>query len=242
MMPLSLFASRSFSGANALTFFLYFSLSAILFFLPMAAISGWGESAAAISWVFVPIAVFLTLMSGPAGKLADRFGPAPLITLGASLVAAAFAGLALTAHRQDLWFEALPLMTLMGFGMGFVVSPLSTAVMTSVEDEETGVASGINNAISRVAGLVAVAALGGLAALVFGLQVSDTAAAGAGVSFGAVPDAGSVSEAAEAARVAASNAAFSAVAWVTAALAGLSAIIAWMTLEWRSGTPAQAEA
>lgn len=242
MMPLSLFASRSFSGANALTFFLYFALSSILFFLPMAAISGWGESAAAISWLFVPIAVLLTVMSGPAGRLADRFGPAPLITLGSSLVAAAFAGLALTAHRQNVWFEALPLMTVMGFGMGFVVSPLSTAVMTSVGDEETGVASGINNAISRVAGLVAVAAMGGVAAFVFAAQISGTDAAGAGVSFGAMPEAGTVSEAAEAARIAASNSAFAAVAWVTAALAGLSAVIAWMTLEWRSGRPEQAAA
>ena len=76
----------------------------------------------------------------------------------------AFALLGLTAPLHSVWFVLIPLVTLMGLGMGLVVSPLSTAVMTSVDDGDTGIASGVNNAVARVAGLVAVALLGAVVA------------------------------------------------------------------------------
>jgi hypothetical protein len=167
------------------------------------------------------------LLSAVSGGLADRFGTAPLIAGGAALVALAFAGLALTAPLENLWFGVLPLMTLIGIGMGFVVTPLSTAVMTSVEDSDTGTASGVNNAVARVAGLLAVAIMGGVAALVF---AHWTAGSGADLSFGRPPG-GALSPAVDALRHAATNAAFSAVAWGTAVLSAISAAIAWLTLE-----------
>ena len=125
----------------------------------------------------------------------------------------------------------MPLMTLMGIGMGFVVTPLSTAVMTSVGDGDTGTASGVNNAVSRVAGLLAVAIMGGVAALVFSRVVAGSG--GEALSFGRPPVSGELSPAAELTRVAATNAAFAAIAWCTAGLAALSAGIAWFTLEHR---------
>ena len=141
---------------------------------------------------------------GVSGGLADRYGPGPLIAGGAGLVAVAFAGLALTAPFENLWFGVLPLMTLMGIGMGFVVTPLSTAVMTSVADSDTGTASGVNNAVARVAGLLAVALMGSVAAFVFA-QV--TGQAGADLSFGRPAAPGSLSRPVEELRVAATNAA-----------------------------------
>src|SRR6202012_2595583 len=145
----------------------YFSLSAISFYQPMTLIAGWGVTPALVSLSFLPVGICLTLLSSVSGGLADRFGTASLIAGGASLVALAFAGLALTAPLENLWLCVLPLMTLMGIGMGFVVTPLSTAVMTSVADADPGTASGVNNAVARVAGLLAVALMGGVAALVF---------------------------------------------------------------------------
>jgi EmrB/QacA subfamily drug resistance transporter len=231
MMPLRLFANRAFSGANGLTFALYFSLAAISFYQPMQLIAGWGISPAQVAISFLPIGICLTLMSPFSGRLADKYGPAPLIAGGAVLVAIAFAGLGITAPLQNLWFAVLPLMTLMGIGMGFVVSPLSTAVMTGVEDSDTGTASGINNAVARVAGLFAVATMGVVVAVVFNQHVGGAT----GLSYGR-PPATPLAPDVEAARIAGTDAAFAAVAYVTAVLALLSAIIAWLTLEKKFGT------
>jgi len=228
MLPLRLFANRGFSGANGLTFALYFSLAATMFYLPMTLISGWGVTPANVSLALLPLGVLLTIMSTFSGKLADRYGPGPLIAGGSVLVALGFAGLGLTAHLHNLWFGVVPLMVLLGIGMGFVVSPLSTAVMTSVEDADTGVASGVNNAVARVAGLVAVAAMGAVVAFVFNRNFA--ALGGSGLSFGAAatPD---MTPELESARSVATDAAFSAVTYVTAVLSLVSAVIAWLTLE-----------
>lgn len=122
MLPLRLFANRGFSGANGLTFALYFSLAATLFYLPMTLISGWGVTPANVSLALLPLGVLLTIMSTFSGKLSDRYGPGPLIAGGSVLVALGFAGLGMTAHLHNLWFGVVPLMVLLGIGMGFVVS------------------------------------------------------------------------------------------------------------------------
>lgn len=230
MMPLRLFASKAFAGANLLTFTLYFALSAVLFFLPMSVVAGWGIEEAQLALGFLPLSVALALMSGPSGEMADRFGPAPLILTGSLLVAVAYAGLAIFMPEQDFWGRVVPMMVVMAIGMGLVVSPLSTAVMTSVEDADTGTASGVNNAVSRIAGLIAVAAMGGVAALAFSQGISDAGLAADGLSFGVAPEDADpdVLEA----WLAANNAGFIAVAWVTAALAALSGLVAAFTLRW----------
>jgi EmrB/QacA subfamily drug resistance transporter len=230
MLPLGLFGSRSFSGAQGLTFALYFSLAAVLFYLPMVLIAGWGATPAEVAFVLMPLGVALTVLSPFAGALTDRVGPGPMIAAGSLLVALAFLLLGLTAPLQEVWLVVLPLMGLFGIGMGLVVSPLSTAVMTSVEDHDTGIASGVNNAVARVAGLFAVASMGGLAALVFAGTLGD--AADVPLFFGLAPEI-ELPINVEAARLAATNAAFAAICYVTSALALLSAVIAWFTLERR---------
>ena len=123
-------------------------------------------------------------------------------------------------------------MALMGLGMALVVSPLSTAIMTAVEDKDTGAASGINNAVSRIGGLIAVAAMGSLAAWVYSTML-DTSVRPGIPGFGEPALAGLPPEL-DATRLAASDAAFAAVAWVTALLCLLSAVIAWMTVSGRA--------
>ncbi len=231
MVPLGLFRDRAFSGAQALTFALYFSLAAITFYLPATLIAGWGATPSQVSIVLLPLGIILTVLSPFAGKLSDRVGPGPMIAAGASLVAVSFLGLGLFAGTHSVWFVVLPLMVLFGLGMSLVVSPLSTAVMISVDDRDTGTASGINNAVARVAGLFAVATMGGLAALVFGQSLGGAVG---DLSFGAAVEGGLPPAA-----VVATDRAFAAIAYVTAALSLLSAAIAWFTLEHRkrrSGT------
>ncbi len=215
MVRMGLFRDRSFSAANTATFCLYFALSGILFFLPMTAIAGWGVSEIEVTLAFVPLSVFIGALSSRTGALADRVGAGRLIAAGSALVALSFAALALAAPHQNFWGHVFPAMVVMGFGMSAVVAPLSVAVMAAVDEDDTGAASGINNALSRIAGLVAVAALGSLAAATYG-------AAGGPASFGAVSEAEG--------HIGAGNAAFAAVAWVTAALAALSSCIAWFGL------------
>ena len=231
MLDLGLFASRSFAGANAATFCLYFALSGILFYLPMLLISGWGKSPAEAGFIFLPLSAAIGLLSGPVGKLSDAVGPRLPIAGGSLVVAIAFAGLAIATGLgyHGFWTGVFPLMVVMGLGMALVVSPLSTAVMTAVEDDETGAASGINNAVSRIAWLLAVAAMGGVVALSYN-GVGDGIAGFPGFGETAKqPLAADV----EARRVAASDAAFAAVAWVTAVLSLLSALIAWWTVPGR---------
>ena len=227
MLPLRLFASRGFSGANGLTFALYFALGGTLFFLPMTMIGGWGETPATVSLALLPMGILLTLLSSFSGRWADRLGPAPLIALGSLIVAVAFATLGVTAPLHNVWFAVMPSIAVLGLGMGLVVSPLSTAVMTSVQDSETGVASGVNNAVARVAGLVAVALLGAVVATVFQDRLGS--AAELSIFFGTMTTGLSASE--EALRLAATDAGFAAVCYITAGLSLISALVAWLTLE-----------
>lgn len=220
MMPLSLFRSRMFSAANAATFLLYFCLSAIMFYLPMLVIAAWDISPIEAAAAFAPLSVFISLLSKRFGRLADRIGPAPVIATGAGVIAVAYGWLALSVTTQNYWFGVLPPMSLAGFGMSMVVAPLSTAVMASVQDTQTGVASGVNNAVSRAAGLVAVAAMGGIV-------TRSYVNAGGTVAYGIAADIGG--------HATAMTAAFSTLAWITCTVAACSALIAATMGRHRSG-------
>ena len=224
MVELPLFRSRAFAGANLLTFLIYFALGGVLFFLPMALVAGWGLSEAAVGTVFLPFTIVMAALSGFAGDYAGKHGPRGPITLGALVVAIAFAWLAWRADVHSLAWTIYPAMAMLGFGMGMAVSPLSTAIMGAVDDAHSGEASGINNAVSRMAGLFAVAILGVLISIVFN-------AAGEGLppeaSFGDPLSAGT------AGFVAASDAAFAALCWTCSALCVGGAAIAWATQESR---------
>ncbi|MDJ1008578.1 MAG: MFS transporter [Paracoccaceae bacterium] len=213
MVPMEVWANATFLSANLATFALYFGLSAVLFFLPMVAITAWGISEAEVSLVFVPLTLFIAGLSSRFGALADRVGPGPLIAGGSLLAAMAFAAMGAVAPAGLFWTGILPAMALLGLGMSLVVAPLSTAVMGAVSGELAGAASGVNNAVSRTAGLIAVAAMGALAAAVY-------AGAGGTASFGAAGDG--------AAHVEASGLAFTTVALFTAALGAVAALIAWL--------------
>lgn len=167
MMPLGLFRSRVFSGINLLTLLLYFALGGAMFFLPFDLIRVHGWSATLAGAAMLPFAVIMSLLSGYAGKLADRFGARLSLSLGPVLAGVGLALLALPAPGAGYVDGPLAGMTVLAVGMTLAVGPLTAAVMGAVPQGHTGVASGINNAVARIAALLAIALLGVILSAVF---------------------------------------------------------------------------
>ena len=160
MMPLSLYRSRTFSGANLLTLALYFGLTGALFFLPFELIARHGYSAAKAGATLLPASLIMGSLSGVAGKLADRFGPRPMLTVGPILAGVGFGLLGAPWLGSGYWTGVLPAVLVLAVGMTIAVAPLTSTVMGAVAPSHAGVASGVNNAVARIAGLLAVAVLG----------------------------------------------------------------------------------
>jgi EmrB/QacA subfamily drug resistance transporter len=160
MMPPKLFRSREFTGANLLTLFLYATLAGCLFFVPMNLIQLHGFSATAAGAAMIPSVLLLALLSRWAGGLADRIGARPLLMIGPTIAAVGYVLFALAGADASYWSGFFPAFVALGLGMALTVAPLTNTVMSSVPREHSGVASGINNAVSEGAGVLAVAVFG----------------------------------------------------------------------------------
>jgi MFS family permease len=160
MMPLGLYRSAGFSGANLLTLFLYFGLGGAMFFLPFQLIRVHGYSATEAGAALLPFSLVMGTLSGIAGRAADRYGARLLLVPGPVIAGIGFMLLGLIRPGQSYWVGLLPATLILALGMTISVAPLTSTVMGSVEVRHAGVASGINNAVARVAGLLAVAVLG----------------------------------------------------------------------------------
>jgi EmrB/QacA subfamily drug resistance transporter len=170
MMPLQLFKNAMFTGTNLLTLFLYAGLGAGMLFMSLNLVQIQGYSQLESGLTFLPFTVMMITLAQFAGGLADKHGPRWLLIFGP-----ATAGLGLlilsfvkqTNGPADYWISFFPGVIVFGLGISFTVAPLTTAVMGSVSDQYSGTASGVNNAVSRVANVFAIAIFGALAVLLF---------------------------------------------------------------------------
>ena len=173
MMPLALFRSPTFSGANLLTFFLYGAFGGALFWLPFNLIQVQGYTATEAGAALLPAILIIFALSRWTGALIGRYGARLPLTIGPSIVALAFLLFALPGTEGSYWTTFFPAAVVLGIGMAITVPPLTTAVMSAVPQQQAGTASGINNAVARTAGLIAIAVFGVIVTTVFNRELTS---------------------------------------------------------------------
>jgi hypothetical protein len=253
MVPLALFRSKSFTGANLITLLLYFAMSGAMFFLPFNLIRVQGYSAMEAGAAFLPLSLIMGGLSRWTGGLFDRFGARMPLMIGPVIVSVGLVLLTLPGIGGSYWTTFFPPLVVLGIGMAISVAPLTTTVMRAVDDKHGGVASGVNNATARIAGMLAVALLGAAAMFVFRMSLEERAArlqlsgeAREALRFEAskladaqvpraVPSAKrrAVEQALHESFVQSCRAAM----WVSAVLALLSALTAWLTVDGKQSRP-----
>jgi EmrB/QacA subfamily drug resistance transporter len=245
MVSLQLFRSRNFTGANLLTLFLYASLGGLMFFFPMDLIQIQHYTTTQAGAAFLPFVAIMFGLSRWAGGLVARYGSRIPLTVGPLVAACGIALFAIMPQHGSYWATFFPAVVVMGLGMTISVAPLTTTVMNAVPDSESGLASGINNAVSRMAALLAVAVFGAILVTVFNHSLSqslDQLALTPGVR--AQVDAARPLLAAthnpnpivQRAIIESFVSGYHSVIWIATGLAALSAITAWLLIESRAPT------
>ncbi len=159
MVPLDVFASARFTAANVVTFVVYAALSGVFFALSLQLQLVAGFSPVAAGAALLPVTAFMLAGSARVGRLADRWGPRPFMTVGPLVCAASLLLLRRVGAGSSYLADVLPAVAVFGLGLTITVAPLTAAVLASAPDRHAGIASGINNAVARTAGLIVVAVL-----------------------------------------------------------------------------------
>jgi len=176
MLPLALFESRSFTGANLLTLFLYAATGIFFFLFPLNLIQVQSSSATAAGAALLPFILLMFVLSLWSGGLVARYGPRIPLIAGPLIVSVGFALFAVPSVGESYWKAFFPAIVVLGFGTSITVAPLTTVVMNSVDLDRVGSASGINNAVARVAGVLAIAVFGIVMVKAFGSELNRSLA------------------------------------------------------------------
>ncbi|MFZ0759979.1 MAG: MFS transporter [Candidatus Sulfotelmatobacter sp.] len=176
MVPLTLFRSPTFSAANMLTLLLYAALGIFFFLFPLNLIQVQGYSPTAAGGAILPLIMLMFLLSRWAGRLVDRYGARGPLIIGPLIAAAGFGLFALPSIGSNYWKAFFPALVILGSGMTVTVAPLTTVVMNSVKEDRVGTASGINNAVARVAAVLAIAILGIVMVKAFSFHLNQSLA------------------------------------------------------------------
>lgn len=170
MMPLNLFANKTFAGVNLLSFFLYAGLGAIMLFLSLNLIQVQGYSQVEAGLTFLPFSLIMVVLARKMGSLTDRYGARPFLIAGPTLTGIGMfwmSQIGLTGGPGDYWSTYFPALIVFSLGMAITVVPLTSAVMTCLDEGKSGIASGINNSVTRIAGTFMNAILGAVALMIF---------------------------------------------------------------------------
>lgn len=167
MLPLHLFRIRTFRAANGITLLLYAAMGGAMFFLPLNLIQVQGYTATHAGLAILPLILILSVLSRWSGRLIDRVPPRLPLTLGPLLTATGYLLYLRTGIGDSYWTTFFPAIVVQGLGMSLSVAPLTTVALNAVPERHAGIASGINNGVSRTASLLAIAVLGVVALLVF---------------------------------------------------------------------------
>ena len=174
MVPLELFRSSSFVAANLLTLFLYAAIGAFFFLFPMEMIRLEGYSTTATGAASLPMILLMFFLSRWSGGLVNRYGARVPLIIGPLVMAAGFVLFAVIPAGAGYWKTFFPAFVVLGFGLAVTVAPLTTVVMSSVDAKHVGAASGVNNAVARVAGVLSIAVLGIVMVKSFGSRLEQT--------------------------------------------------------------------
>ncbi len=172
LVPPDIFRSRTFAVINLSTLFLYGSLGAMFYQMPFVMIQAHGYSALQTAFAMLPLGVCIIVLSRYAPILAERIGVRTVLTIGPAIVSAGYLLLALLEPLSSYWSAFFPGILVIGLGMGITVAPLTTTVVNAVNPQHMGIASGINNAVARIAGLLAIAALTVVLAAIYDASIA----------------------------------------------------------------------
>lgn len=173
MVPFKIFKNPLVTGANIVTLFLYFALNGVILFLILnfQQIQNYSPIAAGLG--LLPPIVLITFLSGPAGSLADKIGPRKQMIIGPIIVAIGIGLLIIPSTNANYFIHFMPGLVLFGLGMALVIAPLTKSAL-SVEQKFSGIASGVNNAVSRIAALMAIAILGAIVLSLFQVRLESS--------------------------------------------------------------------
>jgi EmrB/QacA subfamily drug resistance transporter len=176
MLPLALFESRSFSGANLLTLCLYAAIGVFFFVFPLNLVQVQGYSTTATGAAVLPLILLMFLLSRWSGGLVARYGRRRPLIIGPLIAVLGFVLFTVPSIGESYWRTFFPAMVVLGLGMAVTVAPLTTVVMNSVNQDRVGMASGINNTVARLAGVLAIAVLGIVMVKAFGSRLNQSLA------------------------------------------------------------------